>query len=89
MCAAWPADPETSRLAARWGKLRLLRTQLEARPGDVDAPDHSGWTALMEAAVPGQEAVVQTLLAAGADVDTHGKRSRQHRTDHGSMVQQS
>ena len=56
------------RQAARDGNLARVR-ELLAAGADVDAPDHNGVTALMKASLNGLGAVVDVLLAAGADVN--------------------
>lgn len=59
--------------AAEAGNLPLIRT-LVTRGANIDAIQQNGWTALMLATAASHLAVVQFLLAHGADVHHHSTR---------------
>ncbi|UBF27121.1 ankyrin repeat domain-containing protein [Kovacikia minuta CCNUW1] len=66
--ASTAAREEMLRSAAFDENAELVRT-LVPDVTNLDAPDHSGWTALIFAAAKGTVEVVQMLLAAGANVN--------------------
>ena len=64
--------PDLHRSAER-GDIEAVKAALAARPGEKDAKNRFGRTALMEAARKGHLAVVDALLAAGADRTVQNK----------------
>jgi ankyrin repeat protein len=53
--------------AAAEGNVGAMKQILMTSPPDIDAPDSSGWTALMYAAASGHSEPVQLLLKSGAN----------------------